>query len=68
MNHIAMKKRRKKRKRPLRARLVRKCSVDEVRLQLGNTNKNFIDGEEQAPQMRCTSVESGMCVTSVIVL
>lgn len=39
INHIDMKRKR----RSLRARLVRKCSMEEVRLEFGNMNKKFIN-------------------------
>lgn len=58
---------RRRKKIPLRARLVRKCSMEGLSLELGNMDKKCIDGEEQVPQMRCTSIESGMFVKSVTV-
>lgn len=34
---------RKRRKRSLKARLVRKCAMEEVKLELGNVDKKFIN-------------------------
>lgn len=51
---------RRRKKIPLRAMLVRKCSMEEISFKLDNMDKKCIDGEEQVPQMRCTSIESGM--------